>query len=162
MKNIVFCLVLFYSFFMFFACGSLPSSSDPASASSPTATASTPASSSQQPSNAAASSSRTTDLILDGSEAYTVVRGDTLSKISQSKYRNGFYYPLIMMASNNIVKDQDLIRPGMVLTIPRLQVNLDDPRARESMKRFFIEIANITERKRPNDAAGLRRLANSL
>jgi hypothetical protein len=67
-----------------------------------------------------------------------------------------------MMASNNVVKNQDHIEPGMVLIIPRLQANLDDPRARESMKKFFLEIANITERKRPIDAAGLRRLANSL
>jgi len=171
MKKIFFCLVLVLSFLVFFACASSPSASAPASSSKPAsssepAAASPPAAQprqqSQQPSNVAASPSRSTDLILTGAETYTVVRGDTLSKISQSKYRNGFYYPLIMMASNNVIRDQDLIIPGMSLTIPRLQANLDDPKARESMRRFFLEIANITERKRPRDAAGLRRLANTL
>jgi hypothetical protein len=65
------------------------------------------------------------------------------------------------MASSD-VKDQDRIIPGMKLTIPRLQVNLDDSKARASMKSFFLETATITERKRPRDAAGLRNLANSL
>jgi len=152
MKNNVkktgFCLALISSFFVFFACNSLP----PA--------ASTPDPTSQQPSDPV--SSRTTDLILDGAETYTVVIGDTLSKISRNKYQNGFYYPLIMMASKDVVKDQDLIEVGMRLTIPRLQVNLDDPRARASIKKYILEIALITERKRPSDAAGLRNLANSL
>jgi len=66
------------------------------------------------------------------------------------------------MASSNVIRDQDRIIPGMKLTIPRLQANLDDSRARASMKRFFLETASITERKRPRDAAGLRNLANSL
>jgi LysM repeat protein len=168
MKKTVFCLLPVLTIFVVFACASTPSAPAPASAagSSSAPAASTPAQPSQQqtqqPSTVAASPSRTTDIILDGSETYTVVRGDTLTKISRSKYRNGFYYPLIIMASNNIVKDQDLIRPGMRLIIPRLQANLDDPRARESMRRFFLETANITERKRPRDAAGLRRLAGSL
>jgi hypothetical protein len=78
------------------------------------------------------------------------------------KYQNGFYYPLIMMAARDFIKNQDHIEPGMVLTIPRLQANLNDARARESMKRYFLEIADITNRKRPEDAAGLRKLANSL
>jgi hypothetical protein len=66
-----------------------------------------------------------------------------------------------MMASSNVIKDQDRILPGMRLTIPRLQANLDDRRARESMKKFFLEVAANTERKRPRDAAGLRSIANS-
>jgi hypothetical protein len=67
------------------------------------------------------------------------------------------------MASRDLVEDQDVILPGMVLTIPNLQANLNDPRAKASMKEFFLEIADITDRqhKRPRDAAGLRRLANS-
>ena len=66
-----------------------------------------------------------------------------------------------MMASNDVVEDQDYILPGMVLTIPRLQANLEDNRARASMKKYFLEAADITNRKRPADAAGLRKLANS-
>ena len=171
MKKAVFCFILILSFFVLFACASKPSSSSasstpapaPAPASSPApapapAPAATP--SRQQPNQPAASSGN--DLILTGAETYIVVRGDTLTKIARSKYRNGFYYPLIMMAPGNAIRDQDLIVPGMRLTIPRLQPNLDDPKARASMKRFFLEIASITERKRPRDAAGLRSLANSL
>jgi len=66
-----------------------------------------------------------------------------------------------MMASNNVIEKQDHIVPGMVLTIPGLQVNLNDNRARQSMKKYFLEAADITNRKRPADAAGLRKLANS-
>jgi hypothetical protein len=166
MKKVVLCLALILSFFLLFACASVPSASEPAppSSSAPVSSpASTPAASTPTPppSNAA-SSSLTTDLVLDGAETYTVVWGDTLSKISRNKYRNGFYYPLIMMASSNVVKDQDKITPGMRLIIPNLQANLNDSRARASIKRYILEIASLTERKRPRDAAGLRNLANSL
>ena len=171
MKKIILCLVLILSFFVLFACASAPPEVEPVpspgspsssgSASSPAPAPSTPTPSPQQPSNPA-SPSRTTDLILNGAETYIVVRGDTLSKISRNKYSNGFYYPIIMMASSNVVKDQDKITPGMRLTIPNLQANLNDPIARASIKRYILEIASLTERKRPRDAAGLRSLANSL
>jgi hypothetical protein len=108
------------------------------------------------------SSSRNTDLILDGAETYIVVEGDTLSDISRMKYQNGFYYPLIMMAAKDLIKDQDHIEPDMVLIIPGLQANLNDARARESMKKYFLEIAVITDSIRPEDAEGLRKLAGSL
>jgi len=142
-EKLVFCLALISSFFVLFACASLPSESVYTAPPPPSDTASF-------------------NIILDGAETYIVTWGDTLSRISRSKYRNGFYYPLIMMASNNVVKDQDKIEVGTILVIPKLQANLDDPKARESMKKFFLEIAGITERKRPRDAAGLRNLANSL
>jgi Tfp pilus assembly protein FimV len=167
MKKIVLCLVLILSFFVLFACASAPPEAEPeptpppAVASPPASTPSTPAPSSQQPSNSA-SSPRATDLILSGAETYTVVWGDTLSKIARNKYRNGFYYPLIMMASSTVVNDQDKIIPGMRLTIPNLQANLNDSIARASIKKYLLEIASLTERKRPRDAAGLRSLANSL
>jgi hypothetical protein len=180
MKNVFFCLVLFLSIFMLFACRSSPPAPPPASspppASAPTpvpapppASASTPESATSPatpapvaPPPVTAPSSRNTDLVLDGAETYTVVEGDTLSDISRSKYQNGFYYPLIMMAAEDIIQDQDLIEPGMVLTIPRLQANLNDARARASMKKYFLEIAVITDRIRPEDAEGLRKLAGSL
>jgi hypothetical protein len=142
-KKIGFCLALILSFLVFFACAALPSESVYVPLSRPSETA-------------------YPDIILDGAETYIVVWGDTLTKISRSKYRNGFYYPLIMMASNNAVKDQDKIEVGTILVVPKLQANMDDPKAKESMKKFFLEIAVITERKRPRDAAGLRNLANSL
>jgi Tfp pilus assembly protein FimV len=160
MKKIIFCLVLILSLVVLFACASPPPASAPAPAPAPAPAEQPPPP--PEPARAEAPPARTTDLILDGAEIYTVVRGDTLSKIASRKYQNGFYYPLIMMASNNVVTDQDLIEPGMVLTIPRLQANLNDTMAKESMKKFFMEIAVITDRKRPADAAGLRKLAGSL
>jgi len=167
MKKNVFCLALVVSLFVFYACASAPSASVPASSSASSSssapTASTPAQQPQQTANAATTSpARAADLILTGAETYTVVWGDTLTKISRSKYQNGFYYPLIMLASGNVIWDQDYLRPGMRLTIPRLQANLNDPKARDSIKSYLLEIASLTERKRPRDAAGLRNLANSL
>ena len=170
MKKVFLCLALILSIVVFFACASAPTSPAPtpssAPASSPDAApaASTPAATNQQPSNIStpASTPGNTDIILSGSETYTVIWGDTLTKIARRKYGNGFYYPLILMASSNVIKDQDKIIPGMRLTIPRLQANLDDSRARASLKRFILETANNTERKRPRDAAGLRNLANAL
>jgi nucleoid-associated protein YgaU len=168
MKKVFFCLALILSVLLFFACASAPaapkSTSTASSAAADISTPSTPTATPQQTTNTStpASASSNSDIILSGSETYTVVWGDTLTKIARSKYGNGFYYPLILMASSNVVRDQDRIIPGMRLTIPRLQANLDDSRARASMKRFFLETANITERKRPRDAAGLRNLANSL
>jgi hypothetical protein len=158
MKNLVICLLFCLSFFVLFACGTQPPAPAPTYEPAPDpAPAPTPP---PEPPKAAAPS-RATDLILDGAETYIVVRRDTLSRISRRKYQNGFYWPLIMMASPGIVEDQDLIEPGMALTIPKLQANLNDARARESMKKYFLETASITERKRPKDAAGLRKLANA-
>jgi len=103
------------------------------------------------------------DLIIDGAEPYTVVSGDTLSRISREKYNNGFYFPLIMLASSEIVLDPDRIDPDMVLTVPDLQVNLDDAKARGRIKSFLGDIAKIEDRRnRPADAQGLRDLAASL
>jgi hypothetical protein len=88
-------------------------------------------------------------LILEGATDYEVVPGDTLTRISRSKYGNGngYYFPLIMLASNDAVQDPDLIEPGMRLSIPDLQRNLDDSGARQAMRDFFMEIADVYERK---------------
>jgi hypothetical protein len=85
-------------------------------------------------------------LILDGAETYTVKTGDYLAAITRSKWggENGFYFPVIMMASPNAgVDDPDLITPGMELVIPNLQKNLDDPSARQHIKVFLDEIADV-------------------
>ena len=167
MKNVFFCLVMILSLFVVFACASPPPAPAPEPVTPPAAApvAPAPVVTPQQPSTPTptpVSVPSNSDIILSGAEIYTVVWGDTLTKIARRKYGNGFYYPLILMASSNVVRDQDRIIPGMKLTIPRLQANLDDPRTRASMKRFFLETASITERKRPRDAAGLRNLANAL
>jgi hypothetical protein len=105
------------------------------------------------------------DLILEGAKSYTVARTDTLSKITRNNYggRNGYYFPLIMLASQDVVKDPDLIEPGMSLTIPDLQKNLDDPGARQKVKEFLNEIAGVYNTKgNPATRDRLRALAASL
>jgi nucleoid-associated protein YgaU len=89
------------------------------------------------------------DLILEGAKSYTVKRADTLSKITRNNYggKNGYYFPLIMLASQNVVKDPDLIIPGMKLTIPDLQKNLDDPGARQKIREVLNDIAGVYNTK---------------
>jgi hypothetical protein len=106
-----------------------------------------------------------TDLILEGATSYTVVRTDTLSKITRSSYGagNGYFFPIIMLASRETVTDPDLIEPGMNLVVPDLQRNLDDPGARERIREFLNEIADVYNRKgRAETRDRLRALASSL
>jgi len=162
MKKFVFPLVLFFCLFGFLACtGTPPPPPDPAPTPAPAPQPTPAPAPAPEPAPAPQTPSRSTDLVLDGAETYTVVKGDTLSGISRKKYQDGFYYPLIMMASPGVVEDQDLIEPGMVLTIPSIKANLDDSKARQSMKKYFLDIAYIRAQKRPKDADGLRSLANS-
>jgi len=103
------------------------------------------------------------DIILDGARTYRVVSGDTLAKIARRFYGNGFYYPLIILGSTGAVQDIDKIKPGLSLTIPDLQRNLGSAGPRSRLKAYLIEVAAINAgRRRPKDAAGLRRLADSL
>ena len=102
-------------------------------------------------------------LILTGASNYTVKSGDTLSNIARDQYKNGFYYPVIMLASNNVVLDPDKIEPGMRLTIPDLQRNLNDAGARSKIKEYLLEIADVEQkRNRADTATGIRNQANSL
>jgi hypothetical protein len=101
-------------------------------------------------------------LILDDAETYIVVKGDALNKIARKKYGNGFYYPVIVLANNN-VRDVDEIEPDEELVIPNLQKNLDDPKARANIKNFLGDIAKIEDsRGRSNTAMGLQQLAETL
>ena len=103
------------------------------------------------------------DLILIGARRHTVQSGETLAEIARARYDDGFMYPLILLASNDVVLDPDRIAPGMVLTIPDLQRNLNAPRARENLRNFMLEIATFEEsRNRGPTAAGLRARANAL
>ena len=102
------------------------------------------------------------DIIIDGAQNHTVVSKDTLSDLSRHFYKNGYYFPLIMLASRD-VEDPDKIEPGMTLVIPNLQRNLDDATARAKIKSFLREISVLNNnRGRPLDAEGLRELSNSL
>jgi len=113
-------------------------------------------------------------LDLTGAREHTVVAGDTLSGIARQFFgaltnvgdagpQNGFYFPVIMMASDTHIVDPDMIEPGMRLTIPDLRRNLDNPVARQAIRDSLLEIAYVYGRRnRPVEEEGLRRLANSL
>ena len=51
---------------------------------------------------------------------YTVVSGDSLSKIAKHFYGDFAHYPVIFEANKPMLKDVDLIYPGQVLRIPAL------------------------------------------
>lgn len=53
------------------------------------------------------------------SRTYTVVSGDTLSKIAKREYGDAARWPLIHQANRDKVPNPDLIHPGQVLTLPR-------------------------------------------
>ena len=105
---------------------------------------------------------------------YTIVFGDFLSEITRTFYghltdvgpagrRNGFYYPLLMLASEDQVKDPDLIFPGTKLKIPDLKKNLANPNSRRAIKDILIQTAIMYGNKRlADEEEGLRRLADSL
>lgn len=52
------------------------------------------------------------------SRTYTVVKGDTLSKISKEMYGDANKYNTIFEANKPMLKDPDKIYPGQVLRIP--------------------------------------------
>ena len=52
------------------------------------------------------------------SQMYTVVAGDSLSKIAKKFYGNAGKYPVIFEANKPMLKDPDKIYPGQVLRIP--------------------------------------------
>ena len=113
-------------------------------------------------------------LDLTGAQDYTVSRGDTLSQITRNYYgnltdvgeagpHNGFYFPLIMAASDSNIVDPDLIEPGMKMKVPDLKRNLANPTARKAIKDCLNDVAYVYRRKGvPATDEGLQRLAKSL
>jgi hypothetical protein len=112
---------------------------------------------------------------MTGARDYTVRWGDTLSKIARRQWggltnvgqagsRNGFYYPVIILASpNDRIVDPDLIYPGIRMKVIDLKRNLANPEARQAIKDFLIDIAHIYQIKnKPREEVGLIRLSNSL
>jgi len=95
-----------------------------------------------------------TGLDLTGAGSYTVKGGDTLSAISRNAYDDGFYYPIIMLASRGVVENPDKIQPGMELTIPDLERNKASAKGRKSMKNCLVGFANI-EKTKPTPNQGL-------
>ena len=53
-------------------------------------------------------------------EYYTIVRGDSLSKIAKRYYGNAMKYPIIFEANQEVIKNADLIYPGQRIRIPKL------------------------------------------
>ena len=52
---------------------------------------------------------------------YTVKSGDTLSNIAKEHYGNAMKYMVIFEANTPMLKNPDLIYPGQVLRIPKLE-----------------------------------------
>lgn len=52
---------------------------------------------------------------------YTVVKGDTLSKIAKTHYGNANKYPVIFEANRPMLTHPDKIYPGQVLRIPPVE-----------------------------------------
>jgi hypothetical protein len=113
-------------------------------------------------------------LDLTGAQEYTVQRGDTLSEITRRFYgnltnvgnagaRNGFYFPLIMVASDHVIVDPDLIEPGMRLVVPDLTRNLANQNSRRAIKDLLNDVAYVYNRRgQTANEQGLLTLANSL
>jgi nucleoid-associated protein YgaU len=53
------------------------------------------------------------------SGTYTVVKGDSLSKIAKREYGDANQWKRIFEANKDVIKDPDLIHPGQSLRIPR-------------------------------------------
>lgn len=113
-------------------------------------------------------------LDLSGAGEYTIKQGDTLSAITRNFYSslsgvgtagqgNGFYFPLLLLASNHAIVDPDLIEPGMKLVIPDLQKNLANPVSRKAIKDCIKDVSYVYNRKgRSADEQGLIALSDSL
>jgi hypothetical protein len=113
-------------------------------------------------------------LDLTGAQEYTVKSGDTLSAITRQFYgsvtgvgtagpNNGFYFPVIMAASDSHIVDPDLIEPGMKLVIPDLKKNYDSPAAKSAIKDCLNDVAVIYNHKGVTATeTGLKNLADSL
>lgn len=68
-----------------------------------------------------------TDVKIDNMEApapaaeveyYSIVSGDSLSKIAMKYYGNAMDYPKLFEANREVIKDADLIYPGQKIRIP--------------------------------------------
>ncbi len=51
-------------------------------------------------------------------EYYTIVSGDSLSKIAKNFYGNAMDYPKLFEANREVIKDPDLIYPGQKIRVP--------------------------------------------
>lgn len=56
--------------------------------------------------------------VSDSTKTYTVVAGDSLSKIAKREYGDASEWKRIYEANRDIIKNPDLIYPGQELSIP--------------------------------------------
>lgn len=98
-------------------------------------------------------------LNLDGAKTYTVKKGDTLTSITKKFYagkdENGYYFPLIMLASRNVVSDPELITPGMKLTIPDFDKNISDKANAKKFSAYFRDLSGVYKQKDTPAAADI-------
>ena len=57
---------------------------------------------------------------MGNSERLVVVRGDSLWNIARARYGNGFRHTLIYGANKDQIRDSDLIYPGQVFSLPKV------------------------------------------
>jgi len=106
-----------------------------------------------------------TGLDYTGAVKYTVKKGDTLSDISRRVYNDGFYYPVIMLASKGVVVNPDKIEPGMELTIPDLEINKANVNCRKSIKNCLNGLADLEKARiypKKDLIDGLKKRADAL
>ena len=90
-------------------------------------------------------------LVLEGAKVYKVKKGDTLTSITKRFYagkdENGYYFPLIMLASHNVVADPELITPGMKLTIPDFDANITNRKIGKQLSAYFRDLSGVYREK---------------
>jgi LysM repeat protein len=96
------------------------------------------------------------DIILNQSQSYTVQSGDTMVIIARRFYSDSSLYPLIFGASDE-VSDPDRIEVGTILTIPDLELNWNDAKAKKSIDELILEMAGIEEHRGRNNTAAMLR-----
>lgn len=69
-------------------------------------------------SGAASTAPTISDTAIPDVKTYTVVRGDSLSKIAKREYGSANRWRAIFEANRDQLDDPDLIKPGQVLKIP--------------------------------------------
>jgi hypothetical protein len=105
------------------------------------------------------------EIVLKGARSYRVALGDSPSGIARSLYgeQNGFYFPLIMLASRRRVLVPEALEPGMKLTVPDLPRNLTNADARLALKALLMDTAALyAQMGDPASQAGMENLANAL
>ena len=82
---------------------------------------------------------------------YTVVKGDILSRIALKHFGSldrAYYFPIIMVMNEGIIKHPDKIRPGMTLDIPDFQEFMAHPEYRQKAKSQFEQCIKIYKKEK--------------